>query len=155
MFPAQKRLNESEYGNDLSAVEKEYESHQREHKIIYQFNTNIDQCSAAEVTAQSLLHWSITTFYNNYTVQLPHCTNTTLYKITTLYNYFIVQLLHCTITTLCITTLYNYYILQLLHCTATTLYNYNIVQLQDCTITTLCNYYIVQLIPCTINTLYN
>lgn len=46
----QKKLNASEYGNDLSAVEKEYDSHQREHKIIYQFSTNVDQCAAAEVS---------------------------------------------------------------------------------------------------------
>ncbi|XP_047739188.1 dystonin [Hyalella azteca] len=43
-----KKLNATEYGNDLGAVEKEYDSHQREHKIIYQFSTNVDQCAAAE-----------------------------------------------------------------------------------------------------------
>lgn len=46
----QKKLNDSEYGNDLAAVEKEYDSHQKEHKIIHQFHTNVDQCAAAEVT---------------------------------------------------------------------------------------------------------
>lgn len=48
-FPPQKKLNDSEYGNDLAAVEKEYDSHQKEHKIIHQFHTNVDQCAAAEV----------------------------------------------------------------------------------------------------------
>ncbi|XP_042210424.1 microtubule-actin cross-linking factor 1-like isoform X40 [Homarus americanus] len=43
-----KKLNDSEYGNDLAAVEKEYDSHQKEHKIIHQFHTNVDQCAAAE-----------------------------------------------------------------------------------------------------------
>ena len=42
-------MNDSDYGNDLAAVEREYENHQREHKIIHQFHTNVDQCVAAEV----------------------------------------------------------------------------------------------------------
>lgn len=45
----QKKLNDSEYGNDLAAVEKEYDSHQKEHKIIHQFHTNVDKCAAEEV----------------------------------------------------------------------------------------------------------
>ncbi|CAL4125335.1 unnamed protein product, partial [Meganyctiphanes norvegica] len=43
-----KKLNESDYGNDLAAVEKEYDNHGKEHKIIHQFHTNVDQCAAAE-----------------------------------------------------------------------------------------------------------
>lgn len=42
-------MNDSEYGNDLAAVEKEYDSHQKEHKIIHQFHTNVDKCAAEEV----------------------------------------------------------------------------------------------------------
>lgn len=49
MFLLQKKVNDSEYGSDLPAVEKEYENHQKEHKIIHQFHTNVDQCAAAEV----------------------------------------------------------------------------------------------------------
>ena len=49
-FSSQKKLNDSEYGNDLAAVEKEYDVHQKEHKIIHQFHTNVDQCAAAEVS---------------------------------------------------------------------------------------------------------
>lgn len=49
LFPVQRKLNDSDYGNDLAAVEKEYENHQKEHKIIHQFHTNVDQCAVAEV----------------------------------------------------------------------------------------------------------
>ena len=43
-------MNDSDYGNELAAVEREYENHQKEHKIIHQFHTNVDKCAAAEVS---------------------------------------------------------------------------------------------------------
>ena len=40
MFPfpsEQKQVKESEYGNDVQTVKAEYERHQKEHKVIDQF----------------------------------------------------------------------------------------------------------------------
>lgn len=64
MWYPQKKLNDSEYGSDLSSVEKEYESHQREHKITHQFSTNVDQCATSEVLSLRVV-WPIAFLFDD------------------------------------------------------------------------------------------
>ena len=46
---SQKQLKESEYGTDMQTVKIEYERHQKEHKVIDQFQGNVEKCREAEV----------------------------------------------------------------------------------------------------------
>ena len=43
------QLKEASYGTDMQTVKVEYEWHQKEHKIIYQFQGNVEKCREAEV----------------------------------------------------------------------------------------------------------
>ena len=45
----QKQLKEAEYGTDMQTVKLEYERHQKEHKVIDQFQGNVEKCREAEV----------------------------------------------------------------------------------------------------------
>ena len=45
----QKQIKEAEYGNDVQTVKLEYERHQKEHKVIDQFQGNVEKCREAEV----------------------------------------------------------------------------------------------------------
>ena len=47
--PLQKQVKESEYGTDVHTVRAEYERHQKEHKVIDQFQGNVEKCREAEV----------------------------------------------------------------------------------------------------------
>ena len=40
----QKQLKEAEYGTDVQTVKVEYERHQKEHKVIDQFQGNVEKC---------------------------------------------------------------------------------------------------------------
>jgi len=42
-------LKEGEYGTDMQTVKLEYERHQKEHKVIDQFQGNVEKCREAEV----------------------------------------------------------------------------------------------------------
>ncbi|XP_023339664.1 dystonin isoform X21 [Eurytemora carolleeae] len=44
-----KQLKEGEYGTDMQTVKLEYERHQKEHKVIDQFQGNVEKCREAEV----------------------------------------------------------------------------------------------------------
>lgn len=48
-FYLQKQVKDSEYGTDVHGVRAEYERHQKEHKIIDQFQGNVEKCREAEV----------------------------------------------------------------------------------------------------------
>jgi hypothetical protein len=48
-FSPQRQIKESDYGNDVHTVRAEYERHQKEHKIIDQFQSNVEKCREAEV----------------------------------------------------------------------------------------------------------
>lgn len=48
-LPLQKQVKESEYGTDVHTVRAEYERHQKEHKVIDQFQGNVEKCREAEV----------------------------------------------------------------------------------------------------------
>eukprot|EP00092_Neocalanus_flemingeri_P001303 GFUD01001391.1.p1 GENE.GFUD01001391.1~~GFUD01001391.1.p1 ORF type:complete len:5580 (+),score=1489.94 GFUD01001391.1:543-17282(+) len=43
------QLKESEYGTDMQTVKVEYDRHQKEHKVIDQFQGNVEKCREAEV----------------------------------------------------------------------------------------------------------
>ena len=45
----QKQLKEGEYGTDMQTVKVEYDRHQKEHKVIDQFQGNVEKCREAEV----------------------------------------------------------------------------------------------------------
>ena len=45
----QKQVKESDYGTDIQTVKAEYERHQKEHKVIDQFQGNVEKCREAEV----------------------------------------------------------------------------------------------------------
>ncbi len=45
----QKQLKDAEYGTDVHTVRAEYERHQKEHKVIDQFQGNVEKCREAEV----------------------------------------------------------------------------------------------------------
>ena len=47
--PLQKQVKEAEYGTDVHTVRAEYERHQKEHKVIDQFQGNVEKCREAEV----------------------------------------------------------------------------------------------------------
>merc|ERR1719192_525851 len=44
-----KQLKEAEFGTDMQSVKVEYDKHQKEHKIIDQFQGNVEKCREAEV----------------------------------------------------------------------------------------------------------
>nr|XP_040567609.1 plectin-like isoform X4 [Lepeophtheirus salmonis] len=44
-----KQVKEADYGTDLQTVKAEYERHQKEHKVIDQFQGNVEKCREAEV----------------------------------------------------------------------------------------------------------
>jgi dystonin len=44
-----KQLKEGEYGSDMQTVKLEYDRHQKEHKVIDQFQGNVEKCREAEV----------------------------------------------------------------------------------------------------------
>merc|ERR1719192_3043700 len=44
-----KQLKEGEYGTDMQTVKVEYDRHQKEHKVIDQFQGNVEKCREAEV----------------------------------------------------------------------------------------------------------
>ena len=48
-FPFKKQLKEAEFGTDMQSVKVEYDKHQKEHKIIDQFQGNVEKCREAEV----------------------------------------------------------------------------------------------------------
>ena len=48
IFP-QKQLKEAEFGTDMQSVKVEYDKHQKEHKVIDQFQGNVEKCREAEV----------------------------------------------------------------------------------------------------------
>ena len=48
-FPFKKQLKEAEFGTDMQTVKIEYDKHQKEHKIIDQFQGNVEKCREAEV----------------------------------------------------------------------------------------------------------
>merc|ERR1712038_2216728 len=43
------QLKEAEFGTDMQSVKVEYDKHQKEHKIIDQFQGNVEKCREAEV----------------------------------------------------------------------------------------------------------
>ena len=45
----QKQVKESDYGTDIQSIKAEYERHQKEHKVIDQFQGNVEKCREAEV----------------------------------------------------------------------------------------------------------
>ena len=45
----QKQVKESDYGTDIQTIKAEYERHQKEHKVIDQFQGNVEKCREAEV----------------------------------------------------------------------------------------------------------
>jgi dystonin len=45
----QKQVKDAEYGTDVHTVRAEYERHQKEHKVIDQFQGNVEKCREAEV----------------------------------------------------------------------------------------------------------
>ena len=47
--PFKKQLKEAEFGTDMQSVKVEYDKHQKEHKIIDQFQGNVEKCREAEV----------------------------------------------------------------------------------------------------------
>merc|ERR1719210_1219184 len=44
-----KQVKESDYGTDIQSIKAEYERHQKEHKVIDQFQGNVEKCREAEV----------------------------------------------------------------------------------------------------------
>jgi len=44
-----KQLKEAEHGSDMQTVKAEYERHQKEHKVVDQFQGNVEKCREAEV----------------------------------------------------------------------------------------------------------
>ena len=48
-FPFKIQLKEAEFGTDMQSVKVEYDKHQKEHKIIDQFQGNVEKCREAEV----------------------------------------------------------------------------------------------------------
>merc|ERR1719367_61354 len=44
-----KQLKEAEFGTDMQSVKVEYDKHQKEHKIIDQFQGNVEKCREAEI----------------------------------------------------------------------------------------------------------
>ena len=48
-LPFKKQLKEAEFGTDMQSVKVEYDKHQKEHKIIDQFQGNVEKCREAEV----------------------------------------------------------------------------------------------------------
>ena len=45
----QKQVKEADYGTDVQTIKAEYERHQKEHKVIDQFQGNVEKCREAEV----------------------------------------------------------------------------------------------------------
>ena len=48
-FPFKQQLKEAEFGTDMQSVKVEYDKHQKEHKIIDQFQGNVEKCREAEI----------------------------------------------------------------------------------------------------------
>lgn len=46
----QSHIAEAGFGNDLNETNSELEAHRREHKLIEQFQTQVEQCISAKVT---------------------------------------------------------------------------------------------------------
>ncbi len=45
----QKQVREADYGTDVQTIKAEYDRHQKEHKVIDQFQGNVEKCREAEV----------------------------------------------------------------------------------------------------------
>nr|QVD39310.1 Dystonin [Schistocerca gregaria] len=66
-----KQLQDAEYGSDLPSVQNELELHQREHRIIEQFQTKVEHCSLAK----SNFHGEELQLYNQHLGQLQKLYN--------------------------------------------------------------------------------
>ena len=45
----QKQVKDADYGSDVQTIKAEHERHQKEHKVIDQFQGNVEKCREAEV----------------------------------------------------------------------------------------------------------